>query len=298
MLAGYLAGGLSCLLAWGLAALFGVAHLPVVAVVYPSLILIPCAIGLAAAWVWRPLQLGIGITLLHSLSCTLLGLAAAYLCFREGTVCLLIAAPILYVGTAIGALAGRIWFRRSSARVNLCLAPIAIFAVALEPSVRGPHTGVVTDEIRIAAPPAKVWPHVCAFSPIPEPPGYWLFRVGLPYPVETTNEGNHVGAERACIFSGGAVFRERVSEFEPGQRLTFEIVEMPPDPELLGHLTAHRGQFELHDNGDGTTTLIGRTWYSLHVRPANYFDWWTHQVFRAVHLRVMNHIRRLSETAS
>jgi hypothetical protein len=184
MLAGNLVGGLSCLLAWGLAWLLTKANLPAVAVVYPSLILIPCAIGLAAAWVWTPLKLGIGLTLLHSLSCTLLGLGAAYLCFREGAVCLLIIAPILYIGTAIGALAGRIWFRKASHHLNLCLAPLVIFAVAAEPSIRGPHTGVVTDEIRIAAPPAKVWPHVCAFPPIAEAPGYWLFRLGLPYQVD------------------------------------------------------------------------------------------------------------------
>jgi hypothetical protein len=87
-----------------------------------------------------------------------------------------------------------------------------------------------------------------------------------------------------------------VAELEPGKVLTFDIVESPPDPELLGHLDAHRGQFELRDNGDGSATLIGRTWYTLHVRPAPYFDWWTHQIFGAVHLRVMRHIKQLSES--
>ena len=114
--------------------------------------------------------------------------------------------------------------------------------------------------------------------------------------METTNEGNFVGARRTCRFSRGAAFKEMVAEIEPGRRLTFDILEMPADPELLGHLDAQRGQFELHDNGDGTTTLMGRTWYCLHVRPAWYFDWWTHDIFRAVHLRVMRHIKRLAET--
>jgi hypothetical protein len=140
-----------------------------------------------------------------------------------------------------------------------------------------------------------VWPHVLAFKPIPDPPGYWLFRIGLPYPMETTNAGDFVGAHRSCQFSGGAAFEERIAEIEPQRRLTFDIVEMPADPELLGHLDAHRGQFELHDNGDGTTTLIGRTWYSLHVRPAWYFDWWTHEIFGAVHMRVLRNIKRLAE---
>jgi uncharacterized protein YndB with AHSA1/START domain len=207
----------------------------------------------------------------------------------------LIAAPIVYLGSVAGALIGRAWFRKSDDRLNYSLAPILLLAVASEPALRGPNIGVVTDEIRIAAPPAKVWPHVLAFPEIPDAPKYWLFHVGLPYPVETTNSGDFVGADRACRFSGGAVFKEKVAELVPEKRLTFDIVEMPSDPELLGHLTAHRGQFELRDNGNGSTTLIGRTWYTLHVRPLVYFDWWTHDIFSAVHLRVMKHIQRLAE---
>jgi hypothetical protein len=51
----------------------------------------------------------------------------------------------------------------------------------------------------------------------------------------------------------------------------------------------------LQDNHDGTTTLIGSSWYTLHVRPRWYFDLWTRDMSRAIHLRVMNHIRRLAE---
>jgi len=294
MLAGNAAGGLACLLTYALFWLFRETTWPGY-FVYPSLLLIPFMIGLTAAWVWSPLKLRIGEVLLHSLSSTLLGLGAAFLIFREGVICLVIVSPILYLGTVAGALTGRAWFQRSNDHLNYCLAPLFLLAVAVEPVVRGTHTGVVTDEIHIAAPPSKVWPHVRAFSAIPDPPDYWLFRLGLPYPVSTTNSGDFVGADRACQFNGGAVFQEKVAEFVPEKLLTFDIVSMPPDPELLGHLTAQRGQFELRDNGDGTTTLIGRTWYSLHVRPAGYFDWWTHDIFRAVHLRVMKHIQRLAE---
>ena len=66
-----------------------------------------------------------------------------------------------------------------------------------------------------------------AFPEIPDAPDYWLFHVGLPYPTETTNGGNFVGAERACKFSGGAVFKEKVAEWVPEKLLTFDIVEMP-----------------------------------------------------------------------
>ncbi|HSI14575.1 MAG TPA: SRPBCC family protein [Chthoniobacter sp.] len=296
MLAGNAAGGLACLLAYGLSRL---GHDTAAIVIYPSLFLVPFTIGLVAAWVWRPLALRIGEAMLHSLSCTVGGLLAASIAFHEGIVCLLIVSPALYLGIAAGVLAGRSLFRRKDQDgMNFYLAPLLLLAVAAEPQLRAPHTGVVTDEIRIAAPPAKVWPHVLAFPEIREAPDYWLFRVGLPYPVDTTNGGNFVDADRACRFSGGAVFKEKVAELVPEKRLTFDIVEVPQDPELIGHLDAHRGQFELRDNGDGTTTLIGRTWYSLRVRPAFYFDWWTHDIFRAVHLRVMRHIQQLSESGA
>jgi len=297
LLLGMFAGNGVALVLFGLAyAVVSLVPSSVLVVSLPSLVFIPFCIGLVAAWFWKPLDLGIGAVLWHSVGCTLLGLLLAAALFHEGVICLLILLPIHYGAIAAGALAGRVWFRKNRDRLNLCLAPIVALLIVGEPALRGTHTSVVTDQIRIAAPPAKVWPHVLAFKPITDPPGYWLFRLGLPYPTETTNGGNLVGAKRSCKFSGNAEFKEVVAEIEPGRRLTFDIVEMPADPELIGHLDAHRGQFELLDNGDGTTTLIGRTWYSLRVRPAWYFDWWTHDIFRAVHLRVMRHVKLLAET--
>ena len=266
-------------------------------VALPSLLLVPVIIGFVATFVWRPLDLGIGMTMAHSVTCTVIGLVSAGLFLGEGIICLIILSPILFVGVIAGALIGRLVFRRKKNNLVLCFAPLAILAL-VEPGLREPHTGAVIDEIRISAPPARVWPHVLAFDEIPDAPDYWLFRAGLPYPTMTTNGGNFVGASRACHFSGGAVFEEKVAEFVPGKRLAFDIVKSPPDPELIGHLDAYRGQFELRDNGDGSTTLIGTTWYSLQVRPAWYFDWWTRDIFRAVHLRVMNNIKRLAERGS
>jgi hypothetical protein len=260
----------------------------------PSLLLSPFLVGFVAARYWSEVQFGIRDSLLHSLTCTLFAFTLAAIAFHEGIVCLLILAPIYYVAVLSGALTGRVWFRKRG-RLNSFAIPVLALIVVGEPALRSPHTGVVTDQIRINAPPSKVWPHVLAFDTIPGAPNYWLFYVGLPYPTRTTNSGNFVGADRACQFSGGAVFKEKIAEFEPNHLFTFDIVEMPADPELIGHLDAHRGQFELRDNHDGTTTLVGRTWYSLHVRPAWYFDWWTHDIFRAVHRRVMNNVKQLAD---
>jgi hypothetical protein len=296
---GAIVGNVAGLALFGFAVLFSMyAKTPnaVRALSVPSLLLAPFAVGFVAAWYWRTITFGLRDTLLHSMLCTCLAFGVAVLVFREGLICLLILAPLFYIAVLTGALVGRAWFDRRGGRMNAFIFPMLFVIVLGEPALRGARTGVVTDEIQIAAPPAKVWPHVLAFDEIPERPGYWLFHLGLPYPVRTTNGGNYPGADRACEFSGHAIFKERIAEFEPQSLLTFEITDMPRDPELIGHLDAHRGQFELIDNHDGTTTLIGRTWYSLHVRPAFYFDWWTHDIFRAVHLRVMRHVKNLAES--
>jgi hypothetical protein len=265
-------------------------------VALPSFMLIPIFMGAIAAWYWRPLNLTTRQTVGYTAVITLVGIAASVIVFGEGTICLLMLSPILYAGVLAGTLISARWHRKKRDRLNAYLAPLIAFAIIAEPSFRQPLSSVVTDEIHIAAPPSKVWPHLLAFKPISARPDYWLFHLGLPYPVETTNQGDFVGADRACIFSGGAVFKEKITEFQPERLLTFEIVEQPPDPELLGHLDARRGQFELRANNDGSTTLIGRTWYTLHVRPAWYFDWWTHDIFSAVHLRVMNNVKSLAES--
>ena len=297
MLAGNAGGGLLC----GLTALL----MPLVAknnagippaIFYPSFFSTPFFIGLIAAWVWRPLKLSVGVTALHSLTTTLVGLLASAVVQKEGAVCLVMVSPLIYVMIFAGALCGRIWFRVDRDKLNLSMFPLLALVIAAEPQWRSDREAVVADEILIHAPPAKVWPHILAFPEIAEPPRYWLFRLGLPYPMQTTNGGNFAGALRKCIFSNGVTLPERVVEFVPEARLTFDITEQPADPEAYGHVTLHRGRFELRDNHDGTTTLTGSSWYSLHVRPRWYFALWMESATRAVHRRVMEHIRRLAES--
>ena len=207
----------------------------------------------------------------------------------------MIVSPILWGCIYFGIILGRYIFGRRDSVLRLTVLPVVALMLLAESVYHLEQQDVVTDQVVINAPPAKVWPNVLAFPEIPDPPDYWIFRLGLPCPTQTTNGGNFVGADRQCIFSNGIVIKERVAEFAPNEKLTFDVVEQPTDPEAYGHITLHRGQFVLQDNKDGTTTLIGSSWYTLHVRPRWYFDLWTRDMTRAVHLRVMNHIKRLSE---
>jgi hypothetical protein len=264
-------------------------------IAWPSFFLIPFIVGLVAACFWRRLNRTLGWSFLDALWATLVGLAAAAVILREGVVCLVIVSPALYLFILSGILLGRVWFRPNYSALQLTIFPLLALITLGESLYHKEQPAVVTDRMLIHASPAKVWPHVLAFPEIPDRPDYWIFRLGLPYPTTTTNGGNFVGADRRCIFSNDIIIKERVAEFVPNEKLTFDVAEQPTDPEAYGHITLHRGQFVLQDNHDGTTTLIGSSWYTLHVRPRWYFDLWTADMTRAVHLRVMNHIKRLAE---
>ena len=285
----------------GGALLYGISRLPGGlkdprdVVIWPSLIFIPFIVGLVAAWFWRRLNRSLAISFLDALFTFLVSLALAAIVMGEGVVCLVIASPLLYVFLLTGLLLGRLWFRSNDSKLRLTIFPLLALLTLGESLYHSQKQAVVTDEILIHATPDKVWPHVLAFSEIPDPPDYWIFRIGLPYPTQTTNGGNFVGADRQCMFSDGIVIKERVAEFVPQQKLTFDIIEQPTHPEAYGHITLHRGQFVLRDNRDGTTTLFGSSWYTLHVRPQWYFDLWTRDMTRAVHMRVLNDVRRLAE---
>jgi uncharacterized protein YndB with AHSA1/START domain len=264
-------------------------------VLYPSLILLPMAMGLIAAYCWAPLSLRIWEHLVGWSVAAIIAPLGAYLFWHEGAVCLVIGSPLLFVFGFAGVMLGRLWFRTPKSHLQLSLLPLLTLAIFAEGKFRTDELAVMTDRLIVHAPATEVWKHVVAFPPITSAPDYWLNRIGLPAAVGTTCEGTFVGADRRCIFTNGLVFQETVSAIDPPHLLTFDIIDQPHDPELLGHLTVHRGQFELEDNRDGTTTLVGRSWYTLHMRPLCYFDWWARDITSHVHLRVMNHIRQLSE---
>lgn len=258
---------------------------------------VPVLTGMVAAWFWRRLPLTRGQQLLHTLWVMGLGLLGAIVVFQEGAICLLMATPLYYPLLLISVMGGYRLFRSDPGRLSISLLPLlAVGALAESRLAPPPGRGVFSDELHINAPPAAVWPHVVSFAPIPSPPDFWVFRLGLPFPVETPPGADAVGRERLCVFSQNVVFRERVSVFEPPRRLRFDIVQQPSHPELLGHFDTHWGEFELRPEPDGTTTLIGRSSYTLHTRPYVYFDAWTRYLGRAVHLRVMENVRRLAET--
>lgn len=283
-----LLGGLVASQAVGGALCFLLRLVPEVAVLVGF---VPVLMGLVSAFVWRSLSLSAGSLIGLSLVETGVGLCLAALFLREGTVCLVIAAPLVWLFVLLGLFLGRYLFSPQTPRgLSATIAPALVAAVVVDGLTRHGYASVVETRRTLPAPPAALFPHVVALGPIEAPPTFWLCRLGLPAPERVSVQG----ARRDCVFTGNLVFAERITERLPDRRLTFEITRQPDHPEILGHARVRWGQMELIDRGDGTTTLVGRSGYTLYVHPGWYFDRWAQAIGHAVHERVFDQIERLA----
>jgi hypothetical protein len=256
---------------------------------------VPILMGLMSAYFWRDLDWSAWLYAGYSAITFGISLLLAAIVAQEGIFCLLIVSPLVYLELLIGAVIGKLVFRRKNTMLSSSVLGILALFVLFDLMSEHNYCNEVVDTIVIHASPEQVWKYVAATPRNDAPSEWWFFGIGLPRPIETTVSDYRQGAKRACVFSNGVVFDEVMSVYEPNRELTFDIVKQPADPEIIGHITMDKGQFLLHDNGDGTTTLTGTSWYRLHVYPAWYFDLWAEAITRNVHLHAMKHIKLLAE---
>ena len=258
---------------------------------------VPLAMGLVMALVMGRGEVRRATLFLSSLALPLVGTACSMVFFREGTICVLIAFPLIWAMTLIGVGIGRLivkYTRRD--RTFAIAAPLMLATIGMDAILPKTFvTSVTTVSQPIHASPAQLWPEIVSMGRIPEQPSYWLCKIGLPAPVEVIAEAPKVGAKRDCIFTGGLVFGEEITIAETNRHLKFKIVSQPRDPEILGHADVLSGEMRLRPNADGTTTIIGTSHYAIHVMPAAYFDLWAKSIGHAVHERVFAHIKQRVE---
>ena len=231
-----------------------------------------------------------------SLAMLMVDIVLSVLVLHEGAICLVIMSPLLFLMIWVGVLLARAMLVQMGRKVQVSLVPLIALAVFAE--TQGPtpnYAAEVTDSVIVNAPPEYVWRYVTSYPENREPPEYWLWQAGLPYPTQSIADAPEVGAKRICAFSTGIAFEERIVELRPNEVMTFEVTAQPDHPEVTGHFQFDRGQIRLTRNADGTTTLTATSWYRLFVRPAAYFDWWTADITRQVHFRVLNHMKALAE---
>ena len=230
----------------------------------------------------------------------------------EGIVCLIMSLPLAIPLTILG-----VFVAREIADPGHIPAQSALFAfltITLCPLSAAndqaahstPELFAVVTSLEVAAPPSTVWNSVIAFPELP-PPKEFLFRVGIAYPIRARIEGSGAGAVRYCEFSTGP-FVEPITTWQAPHLLAFHVTSSPTPmrelspydihpPHLDGFLQSKRGQFRLIPLDQGRRTLLeGTTWYEQSLYPAGYWRAWTDWIIHKIHLRVLNHIRTLSES--
>lgn len=225
----------------------------------------------------------------------------------EGAICLLMAAPIMLPLGIAGGPCGKFLAdrRRGTHSGFVCVLVAVPLLGGIESQFPESREFVVTSSVDIAASPQVVWRQVIAFPEIDARPE-WYFRLGIACPIGARIDGEGVGATRECIFTTGR-FVEPITAWQPPQWLAFDVREQPEPmfeltpyrdihpPHLEGAFRSTRGEFQLVSMANGDTRLVGRTWYSLDIRPLAYWKIWTDTIVHRIHSRVLGHIQRLAE---
>jgi hypothetical protein len=146
---------------------------------------------------------------------------------------------------------------------------------------------------------------VIGFSELP-PPSDWMLRTGIAYPVRAEIRGRGPGAIRHCIFTTGP-FVEPIEVDDAPHLLRFSVSEQPPamrewslwpglaPPHIDHYLVSTGGQFLLTELPGGRTRLEGTTWYHHRIWPAAYWRLYSDEIIHRIHMRVLEHVKRLSE---
>ena len=231
----------------------------------------------------------------------------------EGFICILMALPIGLVMAAFGAFMGYSIQRRPTSKndtvriistliIMLPLCMGAEYAAHPEPTVFA-----VKSYVDVNAPEDIVWKNVIAFPLLPEPQDI-LFKAGVAYPTHAEIKGTGVGAIRQCHFSTGS-FVEPITVWDEKRLLRFDVVAQPHPmkelspykdihpPHLNNYLVSQRGQFLLTKLPNGKTRLEGTTWYFNRMWPESYWRIWADHTIHQIHLRVLKHIKGISEVS-
>jgi hypothetical protein len=273
---------------------------------------LPFCLGFTSVLIYgfhRPRRLGSCIAV-SVLTVILVGLAL--LAFAvEGIICLMMAAPLAAIVAMMGGVIGYLIQRGprhalgSAGIYSVLFFALPIFISAESMTRIGPELLEVKSYVIINAPPEQVWPNVISFAELP-PPDEFIFTTGVAYPIRARINGAGPGAVRYCEFSTGA-FVEPIEVWDEPRLLKFSVVgqpeamhELSPYGEihpthLDNYLSSEAGQFLLTPLPDGTTRLEGTTWYRNRFWPERYWQLWSDHIIHRIHLRVLNHIKRIAE---
>ncbi len=212
---------------------------------------VPFAIGMLHVWLrqrdgMRSYAQSIFEPMLPATSCLILSLVIGW----EGTICLIMAFPIVMGLSGLGGLAMRIILNvRQKNLIFVAFMVLPMPLSLLEQRIELPQEKrTVTNTIRIKSSPQKVWDKIVRVEKITEPQESVFFMLGFPRPVEAVLSGDGVGQTRLATFERGLQFVETVTDWKVNEKLGFIIKadpKMTPLTTLDEHVTVGGAFFDV-----------------------------------------------------
>jgi hypothetical protein len=235
-------------------------------------------------------------------------IAAAMLAVLEGTICIVLASPLFFAMGSAGGLVMRAVLRRRAKRdsVVAAVALLPLLLGGLEARVPAPRAVVRVENVReVDAPAEVVWRHVATVPALAPEELPWSFAhaIGLPRPIEATLDVPAVGGVRRAIFDRGLVFREEVTDWQPGRTIAFSIApEQAPAEALDEHVVVGgryfdvlEGRYQLEPLPGGRTRVVLSSTHRLSTTLNAYAGFWSRAIMWDLQRVIMDAIARRAE---
>ena len=265
---------------------------------YAMFVGIPLVIGVLVAYMTQP-KSGLGTTL--KVVTILLCVVSALL--GEGTICILMAAPLFYAFAAVGYYLVEAVMRR--VRPNRRGGPLAVlivpFAMAMLTSDRNhidnPATNTVVDEIFVAAPPDRIMQTIEHSNLVAHKFPVFL-NLGFPLPKRMERDPNGITRlvfdPRSEPWPGPNTILSRQTVDSVRHTITYDILE--DSTKLARWLTFRRTGFEIVPCPGGSL-LRQRTVYEQRMQPGFYWNTVENFAMGQMHGYALRNIKALTEAA-
>ncbi len=229
----------------------------------------------------------------------------------EAAMCVVMAAPIMLLATALGGGLAHLFLpkNRNDYRLQMTLMVFLPYLTAVvEGSLHWPtETKDIEDTIVIHASPELIWQEIASVPAIdPEQISEkWIYWVGFPKPIAATLDREGVGGIRTATFERDVSFFETVTVWDKPARLAFSI---HADPDFIPHTAFDQhiivggrfydvldGTYEIEPLPGGNCRLHLTSRHRLSTRFNSYAGWWSEKVMNQIQGSILEVIRARAE---
>jgi hypothetical protein len=237
-----------------------------------------------------------------------LGNACALVIGWEGVICVVLLTPAMLVMSSFGGLIAYA-LRRSKLRDAAGALVVLPFAVGPLESRFEPPVDVrrVTSQIEIDAAPDVVWSQIESvpeIRPDEQPPALYL-AIGFPRPLSAVIDRPGAGGVREARFEGGVLFLEKVTDWQPGRRLSFTIdaqEHLIPPTTLDEHVTIGgpyfdvlTGTYEIEPLENGRVRLHLASELRVSTNFNFYAGWWADVIMGSIQENILEIVKARAE---